>query len=90
MANKGVEMSSLTIQSQVNLGQEAVAPTPASVVAVSTLGAPVAAQSTVAPLNLPVDPRHQARIQALTRQVQSGNYAPNPADVAAAWLKTVR
>lgn len=38
----------------------------------------------------PVDQRHQARIQALARQVQSGQYLVQPQDVAAAWLKAVR
>lgn len=38
----------------------------------------------------PVDPQHQAKLQALTHQVQSGQYAVQPQKVAAAWLKTVR
>ena len=38
----------------------------------------------------PVDQRHQARVQALAQQVQSGQYIVQPQDVAAAWLKAVR
>lgn len=38
----------------------------------------------------PVDLQHQARLQALAHQVQSGQYQVQPQKVAAAWLKTVR
>lgn len=82
-------MSGLTIPSLSGIGHETV--TPANVVAAPASEAPNGAHAGISASTpvTPADPRHQARIQALTRQVQSGNYAPAPADIAAAWLKTV-
>jgi anti-sigma28 factor (negative regulator of flagellin synthesis) len=59
--------------------------TPSKVSAVSTQ--PTESMAVVLPL---VDPKHQIRLQALTNQVQSGQYPVQPQKVAAAWLKTVR
>lgn len=58
---------------------------PSKVSTVST--ASTASVATVLP---PVDPQHQTKLQALTNQVQSGQYSVQPQKVAAAWLKTVR
>lgn len=83
-------MSGLTIPSLSGIGHETV--TPANVVAApaseASDGAHAGISTSTTPM-APADTRHQARIQALTRQVQSGNYVPVPADIAAAWLKTV-
>ncbi|MHB1705475.1 MAG: hypothetical protein ACYCSH_05405 [Acidithiobacillus sp.] len=83
-------MSGLTIPAQINMSPEGGAPAATPMVSVPASGLSVALPPVAAPLTAPEDARHQARIQALTRQVQSGNYAPKPADVAAAWLKMVR
>ena len=37
-----------------------------------------------------VDKQHEARIQALSKQVQAGQYLVKPQEVAEEWLKTVR
>jgi hypothetical protein len=83
-------MSGLTIPARIIMSPEGNAPTTTPMIPVPASGLSVALPPVVAPLIAPEDSRHQARIQALMQQVQSGNYAPKPSDVAAAWLKMVR